>query len=248
MKEIVKKIIDKYGKEILLNSKKFISIFSDEAPSMKKEKKLLQIAFSENIGELFVNCKDSQREICIIKVKRKLDSYMSEEGLNSVLKGISYGLGWNDEYQKLSKNQNRYSSFIEKPKNDNNMAKNINKNEEKSTNEGQEVISTKNDRRIKNVSINSEPTSYIQALGFLGMFCVMIIVYCFPFMIIMTIMSGEYDLLPFSIIMEACAIIAYVSTKNTKKEVWCFPIMVLILTISMFISMGISTLFGIKIF
>ena len=109
MEEEIKKIIDKYDKDILKDSKKFISIFSDVAPSLKKEKKYLQIAFSENIGELFVNCKDNERETCIIKVRRKLESYISEEGLNSVLKGITYGLGWNKQYKEVSKEKQSQS-------------------------------------------------------------------------------------------------------------------------------------------
>ena len=103
MKNELKSIIGKYGEDILLNNKKFISLFADTAPSLKKEKKLLEMALTEDIGPLFVNCEKSQRSTSIIKARRKLENnYMAENGIDEVLAGITYALGWTEEYNTIT--------------------------------------------------------------------------------------------------------------------------------------------------
>ncbi len=107
MEEVLKNIIEKYGEEILLSNKKFVSIFADTAPQLKNEKKLLEMALNENIGPLFVNCEKKQRSTIIIKARRKLENnYMSETGINEFLAGITFSLGWTEEYNTLKNHKN----------------------------------------------------------------------------------------------------------------------------------------------
>jgi len=136
MKEEIKKIVDKYGKEILLDKKKFISIFADMAPNLKKERKLLDIALSENIGETFLNCEENQQEIIKLKVRRKLENaYVASSGIDEVIDAISYALGWKfsdniETHEKENTKQNpEQTSKSENPKDNlNNMNDNKDNN------------------------------------------------------------------------------------------------------------------------
>lgn len=107
MKEEMKKIVNNYGKEILLEKKKFLSIFTDIAPKLKKEKKLLELALDENIAELFVNCPINDRKANIVKARRKLENYMAKSGIDDVLNSFAYALDWNDEFSDIEKNDVR---------------------------------------------------------------------------------------------------------------------------------------------
>lgn len=94
MKDIVKRIVDENGEKILLEKKKFISLFIDYAPEMKNERKFLDIALSENIGKFFVECPKENRKNAIEKSRKKLEIYMSQNGVNEILESFTYALGW----------------------------------------------------------------------------------------------------------------------------------------------------------
>ena len=102
MEKELKSIIEKYGETILLSNKKLVSIFADTALRLKKEKKLLEMALNENIGNLFANCEKSERSTSIIKAIRKLENnYMAENAINDVVAVIIYALGWTEEYNRI---------------------------------------------------------------------------------------------------------------------------------------------------
>ena len=59
---IAKIIAEQYGIEALRNKTKFVSVFSDLAPGLTKEKKAIRIAFEENINQLLLDA-DSKSKI-----------------------------------------------------------------------------------------------------------------------------------------------------------------------------------------
>ena len=60
--QIAKIIAEQYGIEALRNKTKFVSVFSDLAPGLTKEKKAIRIAFEENINQLLLDA-DSKSKI-----------------------------------------------------------------------------------------------------------------------------------------------------------------------------------------
>ena len=140
-----KKIVVKHGKEILANKKKFISIFSDEAPRMKTEKKLLEIALSEDIAEIFLNCPENDRKAGMLRARRKLEKLMSDDGINEVLNSFSYALNWKEKASILEEKkiiENKVST-----------EKNVKNNETEKNKERKQV--KKNDK-IENKSIETQ--------------------------------------------------------------------------------------------
>lgn len=92
--ETIKVIIDQFGSDIILQKNKFLSIFGDYAPRLKKEKKMISIALDEDIACLFINCEANEREAAVGKVRRSLDSFMSESAINLVISSFTDALGW----------------------------------------------------------------------------------------------------------------------------------------------------------
>lgn len=92
--ETIKVIIDQFGSDIILQKNKFLSIFGDYAPRLKKEKKMISIALDENIARLFINCEINEREAIVRKARRALDTIMSESAINIVISSFTDALGW----------------------------------------------------------------------------------------------------------------------------------------------------------
>lgn len=154
MEQEVKKIVDKYGKEILLNSKKFVSIFADMNPKMKSERKLLESAMSENIAELFANCAENERQTCIIKVRRKLKSvYIAEEGINDIIKCFTYALDWKSEYRAIKNQQAANSENI--PRNNGTR----DHNQDNVTNPKSTINQDRSEKETKVNQPNSQPVT-----------------------------------------------------------------------------------------
>ena len=101
MKDVIKRIVDENGEEILLDKKKFISLFMDYAPQMKDERKFLEMALNENIGKLFANCQKEDRVFVLNKAKDKLKKYMSENGMKMIVSSFAYALGWKEEFNEF---------------------------------------------------------------------------------------------------------------------------------------------------
>ncbi len=90
----IKGIIDQFGLDIILQKNKFLSIFGDYAPRLKKEKKMISIALDENIADLFVNCEIEEREANIQKARRAMNLIMSESAIDLVISSFIDALGW----------------------------------------------------------------------------------------------------------------------------------------------------------
>lgn len=61
---VLKFIFLQFGEELLLDESKFISVFSDLAPKMKIEKKILTVALNQDIAKNFVNTPITERGQC----------------------------------------------------------------------------------------------------------------------------------------------------------------------------------------
>lgn len=105
---VIKKIIEQFGVDIILNKKKFLSIFSDFAPNMKMEKKILSVALEENIGQIIVGTNPNEVEASIQKIKRALDIIMSENAINMIISSFSEALSW----ETVSVNYNLTANVI----------------------------------------------------------------------------------------------------------------------------------------
>lgn len=99
--EVVKLITEQFGVEIIQDSRKFLSIFSDYAPMLKREKKILSIALSEGIGEIVVSCNHNDVNTSIQKIKRTLEMIMSDTAINMII--IAFGEAFNWHYELSSK-------------------------------------------------------------------------------------------------------------------------------------------------
>ena len=94
MMETMKLIFQQFGTDIILQKNKFISIFVDYAPRLKKEKKILSVALDENIADFFVNCEVEEREANIRKARRAMNLIMSESAIDLVISSFIDALDW----------------------------------------------------------------------------------------------------------------------------------------------------------
>lgn len=85
----IKLITERFGMEILNDSKRFLAIFSDAFPDMKQEKKILTIAFSENIGQIITKTSSGQFEAAAQRIRDKLELIMAESAINMVITAIA---------------------------------------------------------------------------------------------------------------------------------------------------------------
>ena len=96
--EILCYIVDEYGVEVLQKKKLLLSYFSDFAPHLKKEYKLLKNCCSTDFISLLLSSGSSNdsREIAIKKATRLLmdECFMSEEYANNVIIWITVALKW----------------------------------------------------------------------------------------------------------------------------------------------------------
>ena len=94
MMETMKLIFQQFGIDIILQKSKFLSIFMDYAPRLKKERKILSVALDENIADFFVNCEIEDRKTNIQKAKRKMNMIMSESAIALVISSFIDALEW----------------------------------------------------------------------------------------------------------------------------------------------------------
>ena len=96
--EILCYIVDEYGVEVLQKKKLLLSYFSDFAPHLNKEYKLLKNCCSTDFISLLLSSGSSNdsREIAIKKAIRLLmdECFMSEEYANNVITWITVALKW----------------------------------------------------------------------------------------------------------------------------------------------------------
>lgn len=96
MDEIIKSIIGQFGTRILLDEKKFISVFVDMAPRLKNEKNILAVALSQNIARNFVDCPSNEHETVVRKTVRALEPIMSKTAIQTVVSAFTTALGWDN--------------------------------------------------------------------------------------------------------------------------------------------------------
>lgn len=96
-KQVVTKIIEIFGEEVLEDKSRFIAAFSDFAPELKKEAAIFTVALQQGIGSVLVSVKDKERDTAISKTKKKLSFILSDEAITLVLTSIIYALGWNND-------------------------------------------------------------------------------------------------------------------------------------------------------
>lgn len=109
MENVVKQIFEQFGSEILLDKNKFLAIFVDYAPKMKKERKMLAIALDEGVAKFFVNCAECDRETNVDKARKSMNPIMSETAVDTVIQSLIFALGWKLELQKSAlQNMNHY--------------------------------------------------------------------------------------------------------------------------------------------
>ena len=98
--EILCYIVDEYGVEVLQKKKLLLSYFSDFAPHLNKEYKLLKNCCSTDFISILLSSGSSNdsREIAIKKATRLLmdDCFISEEYASTVIEWITYSLGWDN--------------------------------------------------------------------------------------------------------------------------------------------------------
>ncbi len=94
LESVVRNIVIQFGPEILLNKNKFLSIFLDYAPKLKRERKIISFALDEGIAECFVNCSINDRKVNMNRAKNKMSLLMSENAINMVIQCFTSALDW----------------------------------------------------------------------------------------------------------------------------------------------------------
>lgn len=103
--DVISQIIDQFGEDVILQKSRFISIFGDLAPHLKKEKRILSVAMDENIAELFLNCSPENWDASIVSSKRKLDGILSDSAIELVVTAFANAFGWEvrvESHQEIS--------------------------------------------------------------------------------------------------------------------------------------------------
>lgn len=110
LSSVIKQIIAQFGEEIILQKQKFISIFGDLAPQLKKEKKILSVAMDEDIAAMFLNCAPEDRNAHIVSSKRKLDGILSESAVEMIIIAFSDAFSWNIDMKFEPNSSSSYSN------------------------------------------------------------------------------------------------------------------------------------------
>lgn len=90
----IKMIFNHFGYELLRDNKKFLAVFSDIAPKMKSERKMIGVALEQGIGDFFVNTPAQDREYAVRQAIRKLEIIMSENAINTVISSLIIAMDW----------------------------------------------------------------------------------------------------------------------------------------------------------
>lgn len=113
METVVKQIFEQFGSGILLDKNKFLAVFADYAPKMKKERKMLTIALDEGVAKFFFNCAEYDRESMINQAKKSMSLIMSETAIETVIQCFTFALGWEGAQKMASVNTVLPSQKIE---------------------------------------------------------------------------------------------------------------------------------------
>lgn len=94
LSDVIKRILSQFGVDILCDKSRFLSIFSDISPNMKKEKRIISFALDEKIDRFFVDCLKSQQEEHLMMAYKVLSVILSEEAIILVINSLVSALNW----------------------------------------------------------------------------------------------------------------------------------------------------------
>lgn len=124
--KIVSKIIDENGDKILINERQFLSIFSDYAPGMEKERKLLKLAISSGAFREITSAKhfdlDKQNEACIQAICYLKDEMIKDEIAEQYVHALADGIGVSYNSKNVNYKETK-GCFISETPEDNNITK-----------------------------------------------------------------------------------------------------------------------------
>ena len=91
----LKNLIDCFGKNILLDKQKCISTFKDQAPMLKDEQKILDMALKLDVGEFFFNGNiNNEQAAAIRKSIHAMDGILSKETIKEIVYAFVIALKW----------------------------------------------------------------------------------------------------------------------------------------------------------
>lgn len=93
--EVIRLIIEQFGENILLEKNKFIAVFTDYAPNMKKEKKIFSIALDEKIAPIIINTQVGEANLSVQRIRNILGSIMVDTAIDIVVNSFAEALNWN---------------------------------------------------------------------------------------------------------------------------------------------------------
>lgn len=91
---VLQQIIEKFGKQILLDTRKCVAVFKDMAPTLKEEQRLLEIALKMDVGMFFTNAQSDELEAAIKKSMSAMDGILADEAIESILSAFVTALNW----------------------------------------------------------------------------------------------------------------------------------------------------------
>lgn len=97
----IRTIFDHFGYELLRDNKKFLSVFSDIAPKMKSERKMIEVALEQGVADLFVGTPAPERESAVRQAIRKLEIIMSENAIYTVVSSLIIAMDWDTKLLEL---------------------------------------------------------------------------------------------------------------------------------------------------
>lgn len=101
--EMVKRLVDAYGDDIIMNKRIFLALFGDLAPHLKKERKIFSAAMTSDVMKLFERCSEDEQKKRISRVRMILDM-LSEESVYLFINCMGEAVGWK-KIENKSENQ-----------------------------------------------------------------------------------------------------------------------------------------------
>ncbi len=98
--QVIRDIGDRFGADVLGNEKQFLSVFSDLAPEMKKERNILSSALRMGAGKHFLHCPEKDRERAVFRTRNMLDGVIVDDGITLVISCFSL-LCWGEVWGTL---------------------------------------------------------------------------------------------------------------------------------------------------
>jgi tetratricopeptide (TPR) repeat protein len=104
--QTAKSVTAKFGVEILADKSKFLNAFSDLAPKLERERKILKAAFDENIHRVLLDAaakSEAEKEIAVKKSVAQLSVLLSEQAAVLAVSCLVAALDWNISVASVEK-------------------------------------------------------------------------------------------------------------------------------------------------